>query len=364
MRKLILKSFGLALAASCLSLNIIGKEAVNYYDGLVVAHRGCHFDNVIPENSVSAVELAAMFGYKSIECDVRYTLDSVLVIMHDGTINRTMRNAADYSEIKEPVEVGKTTFKELREKYVLASENPEFRKPIPALQDLLVVCRRLKIKPMLHSSIPASYRMAQEYMGDNWICFDADFEAIRQVRSFSSCLILWDPLDTPLPQVLERLSLLGGRCGVSSMRREVFTAEYIAGIRKAGFELQSSIWPTPLEVQAVHEGASIMLSDWFWSPDPAMQPVNVQEGKNEKLKKGEELNLIFSGAEFSGLTLSIEFVGTLQIVVNEKKTYLIEHKSMDSEFIGLRMYDSYPSIVIKTPSSAKISAFTASHYVM
>jgi len=338
--------------------------AADPFDGLVAAHRGCHFDKVIPENSISAVETAAMFGYPSIECDVRYTLDSVMVIMHDGTINRTMRNAADYSEIANPVEVSKTTFKDLRDNYVLASTDPALRRPIPTLEQLLASCKKLGITPILHSDIPASYRVAQEYMGDDWICFDVNFEAVSQSRDFSNCLILWDPGFTPLPQVLEKLSELGGRCGVSSMRREVFTADYIAAIRSAGYELQSSIWPTPLEMQAVHDGASIMLSDWFWAPSSKAQAASVQEEKNEKLKKGEEIRVIFSGAEFSGMTLSIEFTGTLQITVNDEKTYIIEHKSADSEFIGLRMYQTYPSISIKALENTKIASYSASHYIM
>jgi len=343
---------------------IVAEVNANSFDGLTVAHRGCHFDKTFPENSVSAVELASMFGYSSIECDVRYTLDSVLVIMHDATINRTMRSAGDYSEISAPVEVSKTSFKDLRSKYVLASTDPSLRRPIPTLEELLKSCKKLGITPTLHSSIPASYKVAQEYMGDNWICFDADFEAIRQARSLSGCMILWDPGNTPLPEVLEKLSLLGGRCGVSSMRREVLTAEYISTIRNAGYQVQASIWPVPYDVQAVHDGASIVLSDWFWTPSPKMQPINVQEGKNEKLKKGEELKIIFSGAEFSALTLKIEFTGTLQITVNEEKSYLIEHKSKDVEFIGLRMYTTFPSISIKTIDNAKISYYSAAHYIM
>ncbi|MBQ1981130.1 MAG: hypothetical protein II226_07585, partial [Alistipes sp.] len=58
------------------------------------AHRGCwskapsgEFD--IPENSVAAVTDAARMGYEGIECDVHYTKDKKMVILHDGTLNRT-----------------------------------------------------------------------------------------------------------------------------------------------------------------------------------------------------------------------------------------------------------------------------------
>ena len=79
-----------------------------------VAHRGCWLmdgeEFYINENCPAGVRMAAQYGYPAIECDVKYTLDSVMVIMHDGTINRTMRNASDYSKITEPVKVKDLTF--------------------------------------------------------------------------------------------------------------------------------------------------------------------------------------------------------------------------------------------------------------
>ena len=95
---------------------------------MAVAHRGCWLKDgeefYINENCPAGVKMAAQYGYPAIECDVKYTLDSVMVIMHDATINRTMRNASDYSVIEEPVKVTEHTFEELRTKYVLASTDP------------------------------------------------------------------------------------------------------------------------------------------------------------------------------------------------------------------------------------------------
>ena len=63
------------------------------------AHRGCWISNYIPENSLDGVRIAARYGYPTVECDVKFTSDSILVLMHDASINRTMRNAADSSKI-------------------------------------------------------------------------------------------------------------------------------------------------------------------------------------------------------------------------------------------------------------------------
>ena len=85
---------------------------------LMIAHRGGWTERaitapdgstrkefVVPENSIAAVGMAKRFGYAGIECDVKYTADSVMIIMHDRTLNRTLRRAADYSPLTEPVKV-------------------------------------------------------------------------------------------------------------------------------------------------------------------------------------------------------------------------------------------------------------------
>ena len=104
-----------------------------------VAHRGCWLMEgkafYINENCPAGVRMAAQYGYPSIECDVQYTSDSVMVLMHDETINRTMRNASDYSEISTPVKVTDHTFEELRSRYVLASTDPALRVPTEQFPD-------------------------------------------------------------------------------------------------------------------------------------------------------------------------------------------------------------------------------------
>lgn len=54
---------------------------------MVVAHRGAH--TVFPENSVPAIQEALEIGVDFVEIDIRHTKDSVLVLMHDKTLDRT-----------------------------------------------------------------------------------------------------------------------------------------------------------------------------------------------------------------------------------------------------------------------------------
>lgn len=64
---------------------------------LVAAHRG-DWRNA-PENSLLAIQLAMEMGVDIVEVDVQLTADSVLVLMHDNTLDRTTTCTGRVSEI-------------------------------------------------------------------------------------------------------------------------------------------------------------------------------------------------------------------------------------------------------------------------
>lgn len=65
---------------------------------LVAAHRGDW--RIAPENSLKALQSCIVQGFDMMELDVKMTRDSVLVVMHDQTIDRTTNgkgNVSDYT---------------------------------------------------------------------------------------------------------------------------------------------------------------------------------------------------------------------------------------------------------------------------
>ncbi|MVZ65694.1 hypothetical protein GQF61_07475 [Sphingobacterium sp. DK4209] len=317
----------------------------------LVAHRGAWFDYDIPENTVAAVEMAKRYGYQSIECDVQYTSDGVMVIMHDKTINRTMRNAIDYSEISTPIEVSKITYKELREKYVIQSSKESLRLPIPTLEELLLACKKQKIVPMLHSAVFESYEMAQKIMGDNWICFNSDTQLAQAARKISDCLILVD-LGRDTTGTIERLQSIGGRCGVSTMRKELLTASFCKKLRAHGYEIQSSIFKSPFESQAVSNGISILLTDFSLTGTKlkARKKWSTNDfGKSKGrflLASGEELIKEGSEAEYGGLLLRIKLKGSLEVEINNERIYPIIRDKENVVFVSVRYQKSKPKVRI------------------
>ncbi len=324
------------------------------------AHRGC-WSKICPENSLPAVARAKQHGYIGIECDVKMTADGKMVIMHDRTINRTCRNASDYSKIKGKINISDLTFKELRKNYVLASPNADFRMPVPTLKELLTECKRHNIVPMLHSKYVESYRLAQKIMGDDWVCFTKDVNALKECRKFSKCLILYSIDEKSAETAFEVLPQLGGRVGVSSMKREALTRERNKRLRELGYEVQSSIYKAPREVYALRDGVSIILSDFSLMPDPNNNPTKVLSVDAKALAQGE--TIAFSAdkkVKSGGVALDIEFEGAVEVELGKNRLYTlysngrVQHDRVGSRFINEKGYVKLHGVDSSNIKSAKI----------
>ena len=321
------------------------------------AHRGC-WSKICPENSLPAVARAKQHGYIGIECDVKMTADGKMVIMHDRTINRTCRNASDYSKIEGKINISDLTFKELRKNYVLASPNADFRMPVPTLKELLTECKRHNIVPMLHSKYVESYRLAQKIMGDDWVCFTKDVNALKECRKFSKCLILYAIDEKSAETAFEVLPQLGGRMGVSSMKREALTRERIAKFRSLGYEVQQSIYRAPREVFALRDGTTIILSDFALMPDPNNNPTKVLSVDAKALAQGE--TIAFSAdkkVKDGGVAIDIEFEGVVEIAFDKNSNIYTLHNSGNyHDRFGMRFINQKGLVTIHGVEATKIKS--------
>lgn len=64
---------------------------------IVIAHRGDHV--AAPENTIAAFENAIKHQVDFVEMDLRTTKDSVLVIMHDATVDRTTNGKGRFEQV-------------------------------------------------------------------------------------------------------------------------------------------------------------------------------------------------------------------------------------------------------------------------
>lgn len=320
------------------------------------AHRGC-WSKICPENSIPAVGRAARHGYVGIECDVKMTADGKMVIMHDRTINRTCRNA-DYSKISGKVKVEDLTFKELRENYVLASPNPEYRTPIPTLEEILKECKKYNLTPMLHSKYVESFRLAQKIMGNNWICFTSNVEGMKECRKFSKCLILYGIRTKNAESAFEILPQLGGKVGVSSMSQEALSRERINRLRELGYEVQASIYPRPRDVYAVRNGVTMVLSDFSLMPDPDNKPVKVITVEPQDLAQGKTLTFMADKkVKDGGVAIEIEYEGVLDIAFAKRDNiYTLYNTGKYRDRLGMRFINAKGMVTLHGIEDTKIKS--------
>lgn len=310
------------------------------------AHRGCWSMNsanefIIPENSLAAVAMAKRMGYEGIECDVHYTKDKVMVILHDATLNRTMRNAKDYSPIQNKVKLSDLTFEELRNNYVLASTNPDMRTPIPTLEELLTECKKQGIVPMLHSDLEESYQMAQKMFGNNWICFTGKEDEIMKVRKYSDCMVLLAINEGTPEENIKRLEAIGGHCGVSTMNYHLLTKDFCEALTKKGYEVQASIFPAPKEATGQSNGITYQLTDYSFMPSKGLKPAYTFNLLKESSLPTE---VIKHGA----FVLELKVKGEAKVTIDNKHIYPITSDGKETIYIGRRFFErSLPDIQIK-----------------
>ena len=321
------------------------------------AHRGC-WSKICPENSLPAVARAAQHGYLGIECDVKMTSDGKMVIMHDKTINRTCRNAEDYSKIQGKVKIEDLTFKELRNNYVLESPNKEYRTQVPTLEELLKECKKHNIVPMLHSKYVESYRLAQKILGNNWVCFTSNVESLKECRKFSKCLILYVIDEKTAESAFEVLPQLGGKLGVSSMKREALTRERIKRLKECGYEVQASIYKAPREVYALRDGATIILSDFNIMPDPSNKPVKVVEIDPQTLAQGQTIRVLADDkVKDGGVAIDIEFEGVIEIAFDKNaQLYTLHNNGSHHDRFGVRFINRKGMVALHGVEESKIKS--------
>ncbi len=330
------------------------------------AHRGCWSKSaegefIVPENSLPAVAMAKKMGYTGIECDVHYTKDGRMVILHDGTINRTMRRASDYSRLDKPVRLSDLTFEELRRDYVLESTNPEWRTPIPTLEELLTECKKQGIVPMLHSNLVPSYRVAQQMFGNEWVAFTADYEPLLEVRKFSDCIVLYSINEGTPDEITSRLEQIGGRCGISSMQYNLYTAEFCKALTDRGYIVQASIFPAPHEAIAQRNGITYQLTDF--SIMPTHKPFATGKGKiNAESQAASWRWACDKALERGALTLDIEFEGEIEVTMNGGRKYTLKREQMGKDIIGDRFFDKGSQVEITAKPGATVKRATAKVY--
>lgn len=223
----------------------------------------------------------------------------------------------------------------------MASTNPEYRTPIPTLEELLTECKKQGIVPMLHSDLEESYRMAQSMFGNQWICFTGLESEIQKVRKYSECLVLLAINEGTPGANIERLKRIGGHCGVSTMNYNLLTKEFCQALTRDGYEVQASIFPAPKEATGQLNGVSFQLTDFSFMPTKGMKPKHT-------LNLMKKAKLPTEKIECGAFVLELKVNGEVEIIIDQKQTYPISSDGKESIYIGRRFFNqSIPDIQVK-----------------
>ena len=200
---------------------------------IVIAHRGDHVK--APENTIAAYENGISHGVDYVEIDLRTTKDSVLVIMHDATVDRMTNGKGKLSEL---------TYAEVSQLKVMDKTRGSSRiYAVPALEEVLKTCRN-KVHIYLdfkNASVQQAYNMIKQYGMENQIIVYINepfqFEEWRKIAPAMPLMIsLPDEIKTEqeLNDFLKKtpLELLDGDY-----------SDYTDAMVKAAQRLGITVWP-------------------------------------------------------------------------------------------------------------------------
>src|SRR5664279_483863 len=98
---------------------------------IVIAHRGDHV--LVPENTIAAYKNGIKNGVDFVEIDLRTTKDSVLVIMHDASVDRMTNGKGKISDL---------TYAEVRKLKVIDRRKDSTKTyAVPGFEEVLQTCR-------------------------------------------------------------------------------------------------------------------------------------------------------------------------------------------------------------------------------
>ncbi len=142
---------------------------------LVAAHRAGH--NGFPENSISAWKHAIEIGVDIIETDVKVTKDSVVVLMHDGKIDRTTTGKGNPENF---------TYAELLQFKLKMPDGTVTSEPIATLEEALKLAKGkvlVDIDIKTSNLKPVGDVIKKTGTQGQVFYFDNDYDALKEIRN-------------------------------------------------------------------------------------------------------------------------------------------------------------------------------------
>lgn len=165
-----------------------------------IQHRG--MITVAPENSIPAFVESGKRGAFGVECDVNVTSDGMLVLMHDGTIDRTTNGSGKVSDYN---------YAQLQQYHIDNGSNIEnytaTELVIPTLEDYLKICKRygmlavIEIKFTSTSPIKSVIELIHKYgMKDSCMIMTYQENIVQTIRNIDESINITYLVSTSMAQ--------------------------------------------------------------------------------------------------------------------------------------------------------------------
>jgi glycerophosphoryl diester phosphodiesterase len=163
---------------------------------LVAAHRASHLAH--PENSLSAIRDAIRLGVDLIEIDAKCTADGVVILMHDGTINRTTTGKGNPEKMK---------WSELQNLFLVADGRTTAER-IPTLEEALLTIKghALVDLDMKTDNVEAVLEVVRRTgMEDFVLFFDSDRDVLKKIQAAGKFMVMPRARDLPSTREVAQL---------------------------------------------------------------------------------------------------------------------------------------------------------------
>lgn len=151
----------------------------------VIAHRGGPSMGV--ENSLSCIEKGIEAGADVVEIDVRMTLDSVLVLMHDAKVDRTTNGTGA---------VAKLTLEQIKSLSLCDDDGVETGERVPTLDEALMLVNG-RCKMLIEVKDNDERGSEREVIASVLRCGAQEWVAVQSFRD--SVLVRFNKLNAPFP---------------------------------------------------------------------------------------------------------------------------------------------------------------------
>jgi glycerophosphoryl diester phosphodiesterase len=190
---------------------------------LVIAHRGVHQDD--PENSMAAIKKAVELNCDYVEVDVRTTRDHQLVLMHDGTVDRTTMGEGHVAEM---------TLAEIRQLRFGPAWPNEI---VPTFDEVLSACKgKIKVYIDHKDAAPTDVLLAVEkhqMLAD--VIVYGSLDTLREYRKLNPQVSIM----TPHPGSIEEIKQLVGDLKPQALDGNIleWTVEQVKAAHQAGTQV-------------------------------------------------------------------------------------------------------------------------------